>query len=181
MQKDITLEEEVVNSLPKEKVLNIAPTININKAKKKVKTITKSKSSLSPINDQELEQIKKYLENVENDWQIKVKSYFSKELALPESTTNQYFELRDRYEEEKTSASEEFHARKQREQGDDYTYRATEEQQAFEKKYLKIYLTELKELLGKKEYKKYLRLRDEFNEELKSEQNPEAGMLLIEI
>jgi len=144
-------------------------------------TLSQADSDTPPLSEAEIKKLEKYFEKVENEWQAKIRNLFIKELGLSEDIARTYFEMRDSYDEGKANAFKEFHEDLEDKHGDSYSYKASEDQEDFEKKALKGYMKQLRKVLGDNEFKKYLLLKDQFNEKLRKEQDPSMGILLIEI
>ncbi len=194
MQNDITLVEKTQNQTMSRANKLFSKNLKNSKERQKVfskvkletkaveeAVIQKKQIEEQPLSDSEIKELEKYFSRVENAWNQKIRNLFIKKLNLSEQVINTYFSMREGYDEEKARAFKDFHQNMQKEHGDSYSYNASEDQEEFEKKILKGYMKELRSVLGDDEFKKYMILKDQFNETLRNEQDPQKGVLLIEI
>ena len=164
------------------KPLNVSgkPSPKKLKEKEDMEKIDEDKYESEPLSQKEIAEMEEYFNRVEAMWAFGVSKLFTKKFGLSKDFVKEYMAMRDHYEEEKTKAFDDFHTRMVEEYGDSYSYKASEDQEEFEKKILKAYLKQLSEKLGEDNYKRYMRYKEQFNEKLRMQQNPEQGVLLID-
>ena len=133
------------------------------------------------LTEEEIEELEDYFDKVEMGWGNKMKELFVDELKLGEDALEDYGMLRENYEEEKMVAYQEFHEFMVQKYGENYAYNPTEEMEIFENKVQDIYLEKLRKQLGDENYSKYLEVKDSYNDQLRSEQDPKKGVVLIEL
>lgn len=133
------------------------------------------------LSEQEIEELEEYFDKVEEGWGKKMEQFFLKELSLGERGLEEYGQLRENYEEEKMIAYQEFHEFMVGKHGENYAYNPTEEMEVFENKVHDIYLEKLRKQLGDENYARYLEIKDQYNDQLRKEQDPEKGVVLIEL
>ncbi len=132
-----------------------------------------------PLSEEEMDQLEAYYERTEKNWDQKVANMFS-ECGLPKEAFGDYQKLRESYEEAKMDAFQEFHNKMIEKYGENYEYNPSDEQENFDEKVNSKYQDKLKTLIGAKCHPKYLEMRDQNNEKLSKEQNPELGKMVMD-
>lgn len=132
-----------------------------------------------PLSEEEMDNLEAYYERSEKEWSQKVSNIFD-EFGLPKSAYGEYEKLREAYEEAKMDAFQEFHNKMIEKYGENYEYNPSDEQENFDNKVNTQYQEKLKRLLGAGNYPKYVEMRDQYNDKLTKEQNPELGKMLMD-
>lgn len=78
-----------------------------------------------------------------------------------------YLEMKDRNDKEKMQAYKEYHDYLRQKYGDNFSYNISEDQSIKEKQINQRYLKELLELIGPEKFKKYISIKDQFNEDMR--------------
>ena len=133
------------------------------------------------LSEEEIEELEEYFDKVEMGWASKMKELFIDELKLGDETLEEYGSIRENYEEEKMVAYQEFHEFMVAKYGENYAYNPTEEMEVFENKVMGIYLEKIRTKLGDENYSRYLEVKDSYNDQLRKEQDPKKGVVLIEL
>lgn len=111
-------------------------------------------------------------EEMEKNWLNK-----SKEL-LGDNNFKEYFNLRENCEKEKEKAYSAYHDYLRSKNGNNFKYNISEDQSALELKINEKYQDKLLKIIGEDKYKKYLVLKDNFNEELHKKSNGKEVILI---
>lgn len=133
-----------------------------------------------PLTEEEMDQLESYYERTEKEWDQKVANIFS-QFALPKEAFAEYEKLRESYEEAKMDAFQEFQNKMIEKYGENYEYNPSDEQEGFDQKVNEKYQGQLKKLIGEQNYPKYSEMRDQFNERIGREQNPELGKMSMDL
>lgn len=136
-------------------------------------------SQRNELSDEELADLEKYFDKIEKKWTQKVEAYF-KENFPGENVFNEFSNLRDRFEEEKVLAYENFHERMLDKFGEDYEFRPTEIDDKEVREINDRYEDELKNLLGEEHFQTYIEMREDFNEQIRKNQSDQFGYMAIE-
>lgn len=112
-------------------------------------------------------------EQFENRWIAEVKKVFPKPKMF-----DVYLVFREDNEKEKMEAYEEFHKLMEKKFGPNYTYSLSEDQTKMEQKINDKYLKKLKDMMGEKAFMEYLKVRDEFNEQIMRETKGQRPLLI---
>jgi hypothetical protein len=99
-------------------------------------------------------------DKMEKEWLTKVSNLIDKK------EYSVYLELRELADKEKNIAYQEYHDYLRQKYGNNFKYNISEDQSIREKKINEKYLQDLLKLIGEEKYKKYLKLKDEYNESL---------------
>jgi len=132
------------------------------------------------LSDEELEELDRYFDQVEKDWDTTMESFFLKEMAMPPEEFKEYKKLREAYDMDRLEAYQEFHEYMLEKYGEKYTYSPSDDMEKFENKVREQYLDVLRKRIGDDTYKKYLDTLDQFNEKLRREQDPYKGVMVID-
>lgn len=157
------------------------PRNEANKAEPVNPFLPGQKLDPASLTEEEIEELEDYFDKVEMGWANKMKELIVDELKLGDDALEDYGMLRENYEEEKMVAYQEFHEFMVQKYGENYAYNPTEEMEIFENKVQDIYLEKLRKQLGDENYSRYLEVKDAYNDQLRSEQDPKKGVVLIEI
>lgn len=133
------------------------------------------------LSDEEIAEFEEYFEEVEKNWATQIETLFVGEFSLGEDAMEKYMNIRDAYEEEKMIAFQEFHEQMVAKYGENYSYRPTADMESFENKVEGIYLEKMEHFLGKENFLRYQEIKREFNQRLQTEQDPNRGVIFIEI
>lgn len=131
--------------------------------------------------EEELDKISNFIEGIETGWRDRITNLFLDELGLPEETLQSYFDIRDRYEQEKLTAYEDFHEDMLSKYGDEYSFNPTEDEDLYDGEILDRYFNQIRDLLGADNFKPYLYALDEYNESIKKGATAETGITEIDI
>ncbi len=133
------------------------------------------------LSEEEIAEFEEYYEEVENNWFSQIEALFVGEFSLKEEVIESYMDLRESYEEEKMISFQEFHDFMASKHGDQYTYNPTDDMEVFENKVADEYYEKMRALLGDDQYRRYLEVKDQFNDRLREEQDVDKLVILIEI
>ncbi|MDD0852089.1 hypothetical protein HBN50_03230 [Halobacteriovorax sp. GB3] len=136
-------------------------------------------SEESPLSDEELEEMEEHFMEVEGRWRAEIEQLFIKELELSEEFVADYYKMREGFEKDSYLAFETYHEQMRLKHGDNYSYNPTEDEEAFQKEIRETYEKKLLEKMGKEKFRKYIQVKDRFNEGL-IEGNDRKAALLIE-
>ena len=131
--------------------------------------------------DPEIEEFEEYFEAVEKNWIIQIESLFIGEFSLTEDKIENYLDIREGYEEEKMIAFQEFHEYMIQKHGENYTFTPTPDMEQFENKVVQTYKEKMEQFLGENNYVRYKEVLEEYNNRLRREQDPDKGVILIEL
>lgn len=106
-------------------------------------------------------------------WISEVKKVFPKPKMF-----DVYLVFREDNEKEKMEVYEEFHKLMEKKFGPNYTYSLSEDQTKMEQKINDKYLKKLKDMMGEKAFMEYLKVRDEFNEQIMRETKGQRPLLI---
>ncbi|MBT3586615.1 MAG: hypothetical protein HN509_17025 [Halobacteriovoraceae bacterium] len=137
-------------------------------------------SGENELTEEQLEKLENYFEKVEKEWNDKMTDLLIKELNLGEKGMQGYEKLREGYEQDKLEAFQEFHEGMVEKYGDKYSYQPNQDQEIFDKKVHTEYNDQLRKFLGEEGYHRYGQIKDDYNQKLKSNQDPDLGVMLIE-
>jgi hypothetical protein len=132
------------------------------------------------LSEEELEELNKYFDKVENEWDKMALELFTNEMGLPRTEYEEYKKIRDSYEQDKLEAYQEYHEYMVEKHGESYAYSPSEDMEAFENKVKGEYLEILRKRVGDKNYIRYTEVIDGYNEKLRREQDPTKGVMLID-
>lgn len=133
-----------------------------------------------PLTEEEMDQLESYYERTEKEWDQKVANLFN-QFGLPKEAFAEYEKLRESYEEAKMDAFQEFQNKMIEKYGESYEYNPSDEQEGFDQKVNEKYQGQLKKLIKEQNYPKYIEMRDQFNERISREQNPELGKMSMDL
>ena len=165
--EELTAEEKSEEASKRPMVLSVAENENF----------TEKSIGLS---EQELDSLEEYFDKIETEWEEEIKNLFVAELNLDANLVKEYFSMREDLEVEKDKAFQHFHEQMRKKHGENYAYSPTADQESYEDKILEGYYTVLKEKMGEEKYIEYIKVKERFNDRLRSEQNPTTGVLFIE-
>lgn len=132
------------------------------------------------LTEDQMIKLEAYFEKVEKDWSDKMNQLFVKELGLEAKVLQEYWKMREGYEQDKLDAFEEFHEEMIEKYGDSYTYKPSEEEQLFSAKVRQRYDQALVKLIGEDAYSKYLEVRDQYNRELSEVDDKDLGFIKVD-
>jgi len=132
------------------------------------------------LTEDQMIKLEAYFEKVEKDWSDKMNQLFVKELGLEAKVLQEYWKMREGYEQDKLDAFEEFHEEMIEKYGDSYTYKPSEEEQLFSAKVRQRYDQALVKLIGEDAYSKYLEARDQYNRELSEVEDKDLGFIKVD-
>jgi len=89
-----------------------------------------------------------------------------------------YEELRNLNEKEKAEAYKAYHDYLRSKYGNNFKYNISEDQSIREKKINEKYLKDLLKLVGEEKFKKYLKLKDQYNENLRRESKSKSFLVI---
>lgn len=129
----------------------------------------------------EIKSINNHFEKVQNDWKETMSSFVVRELGMSQEVVSEYESLKNEYEVELSETFEEFHKNMEKKHGREYSYSPSKVQEELTEKIAQKYLLKIKAIFGHDGFIKYLERKDQFNEKLKRESNPEYGQLIMEL
>lgn len=132
------------------------------------------------LSEDELDSLEEYFDKIELEWEEEIKNLFVAELNLDAALVKEYFSMREGLELEKDKSFRRFHEEMKKKHGENYAYSPTVDQESYEDKILEGYYKILKEKIGEEKYVEYIKVKERFNDRLRSEQNPTDGVLFIE-
>jgi len=133
-----------------------------------------------PLSSQELEEMDKSFEKMEEQWDKEMATFFISDMSLSQQDYGDYLKMREGFEEDRLEAFEDFHERMSAKYGDSYRYSPTLDMQDFEGKLKKEYLDLFRRRYGEEAYVLYLNRLESFNDNLRRKSNPDEGILFIE-
>jgi hypothetical protein len=136
----------------------------INNTPESIKT-TPNKEPRKPVVYETKDDKFEAFDKMETEWLSKAQPLFNeKEYIL-------YKDMRSRADQEKEKAYQAYHDYLRAKFGNNFKYNISEDQSVLEKKINTKYQKELQTLIGDDRMKKYVALREEFNEELRRKSN----------
>lgn len=132
-----------------------------NDQKEKLIAESEKVNSAETLDDKESEKEFAEFDQLENAWIKEVQKVFPKPKMF-----DVYLVFREDCEREKMDVYEEFHKLMEKKYGKNYSYSLSEDQTKREQLINDKYLKKLKDMLGEKDFMKYLKTRDQFNEEI---------------
>jgi hypothetical protein len=148
---------------------------------KEVTQIHETQLNPEQLSEEEIEEFEEYFEAVEKNWIIQIESLFIGEFSLTEDKIENYLDIREGYEEEKMIAFQEFHEYMIQKHGENYTFTPTPDMEQFENKVVQTYKEKMEQFLGENNYVRYKEVLEEYNNRLRREQDPDKGVILIEL
>lgn len=116
--------------------------------------------------DSDLDAAEEEFVRVDKLWRQAIQSKFTK-LGLSSQQLEQYQVMREEFEQDALGRLEDFHQNMQQQKGKDYTYRLTEFDDKVLNKLRKEYNEKLAKVVGEEAIREIIKMRDEFNEQLK--------------
>ncbi|MCP4914819.1 MAG: hypothetical protein GY909_17000 [Oligoflexia bacterium] len=132
------------------------------------------------LSEEEMEELDEYFDQIEEEWESKVKDLFINQMGMTQEDVDDYYKMKEGYEEDKVEIYQEFHEEMVAKHGDSYQFKPSEEMTSFEKKLREDYQNALRKRIGEENYKLYLETIDSFNERVRREQKPEYPALHLE-
>ena len=130
--------------------------------------------------EEQMVKLEEYFEKVEKDWSDRMNQLFNKELGLQPKALEEYYKMREGYEQDKLDAFEDFHEEMIEKYGETYSYKPSEEEKLFTEKVRERYDQALIKLVGEEAYQRYLETRDQFNRELSENDDKDLGFIKID-
>lgn len=128
----------------------------------------------------DMDAIEELFDEVEEQWAQKIKGLFIEQLGLSEEVYQKYQALRDEYDIAKLEAFEAYHERMIEQHGPNYPYQPTLQVEEFDNTALPEFYKRLEAQIGLDALRQYIRLKDDFNEELRRNQPPGPAQILID-
>tara|TARA_R110000868_G_scaffold132381_9_gene343353 strand:- start:6396 stop:7031 length:636 start_codon:yes stop_codon:yes gene_type:complete len=132
------------------------------------------------LSEDQMIKLEAYFEKVEKDWSDRMNQLFVRELGLEAKVLQEYWKMRDGYEQDKLDAFEDFHEEMIEKYGESYTYKPSEEEQLFAAKVREKYDEALLKLVGQDNYMKIVEVRDQFNRELAEVDDKDLGFIKVD-
>lgn len=129
---------------------------------------------------QEMEAIEELFDQVEENWAKTMRDLFVSELGLGEEAFKKYQEMRDEYDVAKLQAYEAYHERMIEQHGPDYPYQASIQVEEFDNSALPEFYKRLEAQIGLEALRRYIQVKDQFNDELRRTQPPGPAQILID-
>lgn len=131
--------------------------------------------------EEELDELEEFYDEVELRWSEGVVQLFTQEMGLDQSVIERYSLIRDSFEDARWEAFEEFHEDLFRQEGDEFRYRITDYQENIEEPLAERFRREVLDLVGEDNFIRFLEFKDQFNDELRIDQDPRRGLLKIHL
>lgn len=128
----------------------------------------------------DMDAIEELFDEVEENWANKIKKLFVEELKLTPEVYQKYQSLRDEYDFAKLEAYEAYHERMIEQHGAEYPYQASLQVEEFDNVALPEFYKRLEAEIGLDALRQYIRVKDDFNEELRKNQPPGPAQILID-
>lgn len=145
-------------------------------SKEELKSISESTS----LTEDQIIELEATFEEIESKWQEEVEDIFVNDMGLAKGVVQDYFKMREGFEKDSYEAFEAFHEEMLKKHGENYSYNPTEDEEAFQKKIRSRYENELQKKIGLDNFKKYIQLKDAFNQRLIEKYDSNKGVLHIE-
>ena len=133
------------------------------------------------LNEEDADKMTAYFEATEKAWNERMEHFIIDELHMPVSALKEYKVLREGYDRDKMEAFEDFHKYMRDKHGDNYSYNPTKDEEKFANKVRDKYDAKMRQLFGQEHYPQYRDVLSEFNKQRKAEQNPEIGVLYMDL
>lgn len=133
------------------------------------------------LNEQELDEIEAFYSKIEEEWNDKMRNLFINDLKLSERDYEDYLQIRENFEESRWMAFERFHEDLFFEQGESFSYRITEYLEEVEAPLAEKYRERILNQIGESHFKKFLEVKDAFNDDLRRRQDPSHGIILMHL
>jgi len=149
---------------------------------KKLDQLAEMEGMAQSLSEEELSELNAYFDEVEGQWEQEISNLLLGEMGLGQKALEEYQSLKENYEEEKLEAFEEFHEYMEEKYGDNYAYNPSDDQESFDNKVNDIYLEKMRTLLGGEEnYARYIEIKENFNDGLRRQQDPEKGVIFMDL
>lgn len=145
-------------------------------SKEDIQSISESTS----LTEDQIIELEATFEEIESKWQEEIEDIFINDMNLSKSAVQDYFKMREGFEKDSYEAFEAFHEEMVKKHGENYSYNPTEDEEAFQKKIRTRYEEELQKKIGMDNFKKYIQLKDSFNQRLIEKYDSNKGVLHIE-
>jgi hypothetical protein len=132
------------------------------------------------LTEEQMIKLESYFEKVEKDWSDRMNQLLTRELGLEPKVVEEYWKMREGYEQDKLDAFEDFHEEMIEKYGENYTYRPSDEEQMFSAKVRERYDQALMKLIGADAYARYLEARDQYNRELSEVEDKDLGFIKVD-
>ncbi|MDC1174306.1 hypothetical protein OAT67_02850 [Bacteriovoracaceae bacterium] len=133
------------------------------------------------LTEEEMEELDEYFDKVEEEWDRKIKDLFITEMGLSSQDVEDYNKMKEGFAEDKIEIYQDYHEEMVQKYGDSYQFKPSEEMTSFEKKLREDYQNLIRKRIGDDNFKKYIEMLDNYNEEVRREQNPQLPALYIEL
>lgn len=130
--------------------------------------------------EEQMIKLEEYFEKVEKNWADRMNQLFNRELGLEPKALEEYYKMREGYEQDKLDAFEDFHEEMIEKYGEAYSYKPSEEEKLFTEKVRGRYDQALIKLIGEEAYQRYLEAKDQFNRELAEVDDKDLGFIKID-
>lgn len=134
---------------------------------------------LAQMSEDELDALEDFFDEAEDKWADLIEDMIMKEFGLSEQVLRAYEDIRDEFEDARWDAFEQFHEELFGDRGVDADYRLSEYHQQVERPLAEEYRHRVREILGESHYRRYIEALENFNEDLRSRQDPRLGIILI--
>jgi hypothetical protein len=133
-----------------------------------------------PLSEEEMNKMDEIFEGYEKGWDNEMRSVLVTQMGLSEEDYGDYLKMRDGYEEDRLEAFESFHEKMAEERGPHYSYSPTQEMIEFDQKLKREYLDLFHKRYGEEAFARYQDALDKYNSKIRSEADPNYGILTIE-
>lgn len=132
------------------------------------------------LTEEQMLKLEAHFEKVEKDWSDRMNQLFNKDLGLDPKMLQEYYKMREGYEQDKLDAFEDFHEEMIEKYGENYSYKPSEEEKMFTAKVRERYEQALIKLIGEQAYIRYTETRDQYNRELAEVEDKDLGFIKID-
>jgi|GEM_PF-5170261 len=133
------------------------------------------------IDEAEADEMTAYFEATEKAWGQRMDDLITGEFGLGVDALKKYNVLREGLDRDKMEAFNEYHKYMREKHGDNYSYIPTKDEEQFGKKLRIQYEEKVRDFFGDKNYQRYKEVRQEFNQKLRKEQNPNVGVMEMDL
>lgn len=167
-EANVNQSQNLINTPLSLKSTNPTPLLLSPTQKDLVKAGSEPKIKISETHEDKFD----VFEKVEKEWLSKVHE------LLNEGQYKLYLDMRNRNEAEKALAYQAYHDYLRKKFGNNFKYNISEDQSINEKNINEKYTKELLKLIGEENFKKYLKNKDQFNEELHRNAKSKGSMVI---
>lgn len=129
--------------------------------------------------EEELDQLEEFYDETEERWTRRMREFILQDLGLSQNVFEDYENLRDEFEDARWAEFEKFHERLFEEEGDDFQFRMADYFRQVELPLAETFRERLRGVIGEDNFRQFLDVRDDFNRDLRSRQDPRMGTFIV--